>query len=226
MEFTLLDNGQDSLKKAKYNIEKYEELVREHSYPYLKDSIIFLNHGIEMLLKYILTNRNEFLIFSDVELYLAAKKALKELPKSKGEFGFRLEKEKTIFDVPKKKLNGKNLFTITLLEALDRVEYVCDVDIKPEVKSSINLINKYRNSLTHHSINLTDEEEDHLISVLKTLFNNVINFFEEHIPGRMATIHAEKFEITNEEWIEMQEAIEESYDEFLRDQQEWERNRF
>lgn len=55
MEFTLLDNGTDSLKKAKESIENFEELHKTHGYHNLKDAIIFLNHGIEILLKYILS---------------------------------------------------------------------------------------------------------------------------------------------------------------------------
>jgi len=51
LEFTLLNNGTDSLKKTKASIEKFEELHREHSYHHLKDAIIFINHGVEILLK-------------------------------------------------------------------------------------------------------------------------------------------------------------------------------
>lgn len=213
MEFTLLDNGQDSLKKAKYNIEKFEELVREHGYPYLKDAVIFLNHGIEMLLKYILTERNDALIFSDIEIYLLAKKELKNMSRPQRGFGFHMERENTVFDVPKKKLNGKKLFTITLLDALERVEYLCDLEVSQEVKSSIIVINNYRNDLTHHSINLTSEDEERLLNMLKTLFDNILEFFEQHIPGTMEKIDAERFEVTNREWEEMQQEMADFYHE-------------
>lgn len=207
MEFTLLDNGQDSLKKAKYNIEKYEELVREHGYPYLKDAVIFLNHGIEMLLKFMLTERNESLIFSDIKVYLTAKKHLKNMPTRQHGFGFHIEKEQTVFDVPNDKLNNKKLTTITLLEAVERIEYLCDIEITEEFRNSIFVINNYRNDLTHHTINLSTDEEDRLLTMLKTLFDNVLEFFEKHIPGTMETIDAERFEVTNEEWEEMQQEM-------------------
>lgn len=75
MEYSLLENGIDSLKKAKTNIEEYEKYHKGSSYDFLKDAIIFLNHGIEILLKYILSKQNESLIFTDINLYMEAKKS-------------------------------------------------------------------------------------------------------------------------------------------------------
>lgn len=213
MEFSLLDNGHDSLKKAKFSIEKYEELIKEHSYPYFKDAIIFLNHGIEILFKYMLSQRNESLIFSDVQIYLAAKKELKKMPKGKTGFGFLVDKDLTVFDVPPKKINDKKLKTITIIEALDRIEYFCDIEIKKEFRSAVFTVNRYRNDLTHHSINLTSEEETKAVKTIKVLFDIVLDFFEEHIPGTMVTIDAEKFEITSQEWEEMQREMEDFYQE-------------
>lgn len=73
MEFTLLDNGLDSLKKTGDSLERFKDLHRQNSYHLIKDAIIYLNHGIEILLKYILTTHNESLIFKDLKLYMLAK---------------------------------------------------------------------------------------------------------------------------------------------------------
>lgn len=83
MEYSLLENGIDSLKKAKTNIEGFEKYHKESSYHFLKDVIIFLNHGIEILLKYILSKQNESLIFTDINLYMEAKEKLKNESKGK-----------------------------------------------------------------------------------------------------------------------------------------------
>ncbi|MGG0287200.1 hypothetical protein ABEY41_19175 [Peribacillus butanolivorans] len=216
MEFTLLENGTDSLKKAKVSIEKFEDSHHEHSYHHLKDAIIYLNHGIEILLKYILSSRNESLIFSDIKVYLDAKKQLKHMPSKVKGFGTYLEKNMpTVFDVPEDKLKNKNLRTITLHEAVERIEYLCDIYISNEFKSSIFLINKYRNDITHHSINLNpvEEEEMQLIKILKALYGNVLDFFEQHIPGIMENIDTKRFEVTKEEYEEMQRDMQEFYHE-------------
>jgi len=208
----LLDNGTDSLKKSKVSIEQFEALHREHSYHHLKDAVIFLNHGIEILLKYILSSRNESLIFKDIKVYMKAKEQLKHMPPKEKGFGIHLERNMpTIFDVPEKDLGNKKLETITLREALNRVQFLCDIEITKDFKDSIFLINDYRNDLTHHSIKLSSTDEERLISILKTLYDNVLNFFEQHIPGLMEKVDNKRFEVTRAEWEEVQREMHEYY---------------
>lgn len=204
LEFTLLDNGIDSLKKTQNSIVRFNELYRPNSYHLLKDAIIYLNHGIEILLKYILSSRNESLIFKDIKVYMNAKKQLKHMsPKVKG-FGTYLEKNMpTVFDVSK-----ENLQTITLREAVDRVELLCDIEITNEFRDSIYLINKYRNDITHHSIKLTSEEEQKLIKELKILYVNILFFFEAQIPGINERVDLERFEVTQAEIKQWQQDME------------------
>lgn len=210
MEFTLLDNGIDSLKKAQDSLYRFKELHRANSYHLLKDSIIYLNHGIEILLKHMLSSRNESLIFKDIKLYMKAKEQLRFLPSPKKGFGTYLEKDKpTVFDVPKDKLQNKQLETITLKEAVERIEFLCDIEITKDLGSSIYLINKYRNDITHHSIKLTSEEEDKLIKELTILLINITGFFELHIPGINEEIFSSRFEITEAEMREWQQNMTE-----------------
>lgn len=214
MEFSLLENGTDSLKKAKDSIKNFEDLNREHSYHHLKDAIIFLNHGIEILLKHLLSKKNESLIFTDLKVYMAAKKQLKHMkPKVKG-FGTYLERNKpTVFDVSEKDLNNKKLETVSLKEALSRIELLCDIEITDDFRDSIFLINKYRNDITHHSIKLNTDDEERLINVLKTLYDNVLDFFDKHIPGLVKEIDLVRFEVTRAEWEEIQRDMQEFYHE-------------
>ena len=114
----------------------------------------------------------------------------------------------TVFDASKKKLR-----TITLEEALERVEYICDIIIPEDLRSGIFLINKYRNDLSHHSIILTKNEEEQLISILKGLYDIILDFFNEHIPMFMETVDAQRFELLKEEWEETRRHIQEFYDE-------------
>lgn len=210
MEFTLLDNGIDSLKKTQDSIIRFNELHRPNSYHLLKDAIIYLNHGIEILLKHILSSRNESLIFKDIKLYMKAKEQLKHLPSKEKGFGTYLEKNKpTVFDIPKDKLQNKILETITLKEAVDRIEFLCDIEITKEFGDSIYLINKYRNDITHHSIKLTSEEEDNLIKELRILYVNIVAFFDEHITGIHEEINSYRFEVTETEMREWQQNMAE-----------------
>ncbi|PEL13215.1 hypothetical protein [Bacillus sp. AFS017336] len=214
MEFTLLENGTDSLRKAKDSIEKFEELHRDHGYHHLKDAIIFLNHGIEILLKYILSQRNESLIFTDLKVYLDAKKQLKHMPSKVKGFGTFLDKYKpTVFDVPPSKIGNKRMETISLKVALERVEFLCDIYVPDDFKNGTFLLNDYRNDLTHHSINLTPDDEHKFITILKSLYDNTLDFFEKHIPGTMGKIDAERFELTKAEYEEMQREMQEFYHE-------------
>ncbi|MGG3281251.1 hypothetical protein [Paenibacillus solani] len=212
MEFTLLDNGTDSLKKAKESIEQFEALHREHSFHHLKDAIIFINHGIEILLKYILSKRNESLIFTDLKVYMDAKKELKGMPPKVEGFGIYLDRNKpTVFDVPANKIGNKKLTTITLKEAIERVELLCDIDIPNDFRNAVFVVNEYRNNLTHHSIKLTAADEDKLITVLKSLYDYSLDFFEEYIAGIMENIDAKRFELTVGEWEEIQREMQDFY---------------
>lgn len=68
MKFSLVKNGADSLKNAFINIERIDELEIGHDHA-LKDAVIFLNHGIEILLKVILAKRSFALMFDNVKDY-------------------------------------------------------------------------------------------------------------------------------------------------------------
>lgn len=211
MEFTLLDNGIDSLKKTQLSIQRFNELHRENSYHLLKDAIIYLNHGIEILLKHILTEQHESLIFKDLKLYIEARKQLKHMPPKEKGFGIYLEKSKpTVFDAD---LGNKRLDTITLIEALDRVEILCDAEITKDIRGSILLINKYRNHITHHSIKLNRDEEQKVIKEMKMLYVNILSFFEYHIPGVHERLEEERFEVTKEEMAQWQQDMQDFYEE-------------
>lgn len=101
--------------------------------------------------------------------------------------------------MPKDKLQNKVLETITLKEAVERIEYLCDIEVPQKFKNSIYLINKYRNDITHHSIKLSPAEEHELVKELQILSVNIITFFSEHIPDIYEQIYTARFEVTQEE---------------------------
>src|SRR5690606_36631293 len=186
-EFSLLDNGVDSFKKTKESLDRISDLHIEYSFHLIKDATIFLHHGTEILMKYLLSSKNESLIFENIDKYVEAKDELKILKKSKtykeaSGFGIEYYYRYNIFDTSK----GRKLKTITLIEALKRVEFLIDLEISEAVKGAIYYLNDVRNSIVHHSLKFHDEKElrEH-IDKLKSHFDVLLLFFESNIVSLM-----------------------------------------
>lgn len=214
MEYSLLENGIDSLKKAKTNIEEFEKYYKKSSYHFLKDSIIFLNHGIEILLKYILSKQNESLIFTDIDLYMEAKKILKDQSKGKkNPFEFN---RRNVFDVNLSNGNKKKqLYTINLNEAIKRIKFLLDIELSENVEAAITLINEYRNHITHHSIVLDESSVQELVEKIKFLYKYILDFFNDHITERnvMEEVDANRYLYTKQEWEQYQRDLEDYHHE-------------
>ncbi|WP_053565558.1 MULTISPECIES: hypothetical protein [Bacillus] len=209
MKFTLLDNGADSLKSAYENLESLKDIA-EGGQHRLKDAVIFLNHGVELLLKLILKEHSPSLMFEKINDYLEAKKKLK-----------KTEDAKTVFDINKK------LKTVSLLEALTRVEYLCDIDIPDNFRGSILYVNQIRNQFMHYEVELGEHETETLVTKLQMCYEETIEFLENHIEDLDNIIKDSRFELTTEEheiqqaefWAELQyeemkleEAMEREYE--------------
>ncbi|ARX70040.1 hypothetical protein [Bacillus thuringiensis] len=205
MKFTLLDNGADSLKSAYENLESLKDIAEggEHR---LKDAVIFLNHGVELLLKLILKEHSPSLMFEKTNDYLEAKKKLK-----------KTEDAKTVFDINKK------LKTVSLLEALTRVEYLCDIDIPDNFRGSILYVNQIRNQFMHYEVELGEHETETLVTKLQMCYEETIEFLENHIEDLDNIIQDSRFELTTEEheiqqaefWAELQ------YEEMKLEEVDW-----
>lgn len=189
LKFTLLDNGADSLKSAYENLETLKNIA-EGGQHRLKDSVIFLNHGVELLLKLILKKHSPPLMFDKINEYLEAKQKLK-----------KKEDAKTVFDINKK------LKTVSLFEALTRVEYLCDIDIPENFRGSILYVNKIRNQFMHYEVELDEQETETLVTKLQICYEETIEFLEKHIEDLDDIIQDSRFELTTEEYEEQQAEI-------------------
>lgn len=177
MKYGLLENGVDSLK-ATYNIlEKLPDLSDgiEHN---VKDAVLSLNHGIEILFKVILKASNEYLVFIDLDKYMFAKEKLKTTGKL------------TVFDV------SPNLKTISLLEAIRRAEFLCDMYIPVEFKTTIEFLSKIRNQIMHYELNMTVEETQALVLKLQVCYEAAIEFFIKFIANIQELLVDARFEMT------------------------------
>lgn len=175
MKFNLLDNGVDSLKGAYESLEKFENLYEgtDHN---LKDSVIYLNHGLEILFKLILKNASPALMFSDIKAYQKAKEEMKKKGLT------------NVFDI------NSSLQTVSLEEALKRVEYLCDIEIPDSLKAAIFHINKIRNQLMHYEVELSDAELYELVKRLKFCYGESVIFLEMHIENLSERIDEARFE--------------------------------
>lgn len=161
MQLSLMENGMDSLKKGfEYFLTYQRNTVTKNSpdkkdYFELKQAILSVHHGIEILLKAILARKDESLIVDKIDDdYLRA----------------FAEKEKTgkssIFDTSL----GENIHTITYEEALHRVDIISEVKLPSVLVEKLKQLNKVRNCLTHASINIPDKQ---INGIFMGLFNEL-----------------------------------------------------
>ncbi|MFS0657098.1 hypothetical protein [Bacillus sp. 179-C3.3 HS] len=144
----------------------FEKYHKESSYHFLKDAIIFLNHGIEILMKYILSKQNESFIFTDIDLYMEAKEKLKNQSKGRKKPFLML-----IWATAIKRYNYLN-------EAIKRIKFLLDIDLTENVEATITLINEYRNHKTHHSIILDESSVKELVEKIKFYKNIYLVFIK------------------------------------------------
>lgn len=171
---SLLENGIDSLKKGtEYLIKYYGEADKERKMIFLKDSIIFLHHGTEIIIKYILFTNNEFLIFSQIDSNVI--KAYKQM---------RQNKKNSVFETS---LVDK-LHTVTFEVACERVTDLLGYEMGAILKEKLESLNKLRNRIIHSEVNINeieiitlftnflDELNDYFYSVLKNEYTAAIGY--------------------------------------------------
>ncbi|MDK0839090.1 hypothetical protein ACQR2W_05415 [Clostridium perfringens] len=154
----LLENGKDSLNKA---VTKLNNLSKEFSfgnYEYdLKDIVINLHHSVETMFKYLIRQKNEYLLFSNCEKIF----------------------ENDAFS-RFKNVKPTEVKTIQFLDAVHRVIVLYDISIKLEDYNKIKALNDIRNSLTHYEREFSDNEIEHLIALTLPA---LLRIYESNIEG-------------------------------------------
>lgn len=147
MNISMLENGMDSLQHGFRSYLQYKERTKDRQpelqdYFILKHAILNTHHGVEILLKYIVQNKSEFLIIKEIDKNY--RKAYTEM------------QENGMASVFNTSIASK-IHTITYEEALERVKDLCGVQIETTVENKLKDLNVYRNALTHAEINVNDE---------------------------------------------------------------------
>ncbi len=173
MKISLVENGLDSLKKGFDHLIKYEEMSflekkGKERYFVLKDAILAIHHGIEILLKQTLINTNELLVFTAMDQNL--KNAFREK---------RQKNLDSIFET------AQSAHTVTLQEALDRIRKVCGYHISNRFNDKLTKLDIYRNQITHSAVFLKEAE---INNVFNGLVDEIDSFFLEALGSEYPTL--------------------------------------
>lgn len=138
MNISLLENGLHSLMRGVDTFRMYEESSEpeEQNRFVLKEAVMFLHHGIELLLKHILISKGgEFLIYSTLN-----KDTVQKVKRAK-------DNNQTVFDL------DKPVHTATYLETIDRIQAFLDVpEISEPLKQDLKKLNSIRNNIEHYGV--------------------------------------------------------------------------
>lgn len=175
MKISLIDNGLDSLLKGYEHLGKYGQLFGDGAdeakrFSALKDSVLSIQHGIEILVKYILKKENELLIYTDI---------------SKLKIAFQKRRLKEIVEL----FEADGVHTVTYRESLERLRDICGIDIRERLWKTLLKVEKWRNSITHSAVLLNEDEVSNvivkLLDDLDDLFGPLIG--EEYLKGQERT---------------------------------------
>lgn len=165
MKISLIENGLDSLKKGYGFLKNYEEVQVDPStditrFSLLKDAILSIQHGIEILFKYLLRENNEVLLYSD----LNAKLKSAFVSRRRGEIQELFEAD--------------GVHTVTFKESLERARDICGIDVPDRLQKKLLRVESWRNSIMHSAVSLPEQE---VFGVLGGLMRDLDRFFSSEI---------------------------------------------
>lgn len=156
MKIKLIDNAVDSIKITMELFEKYTNCKEEYDNRYLKMTIIFLHNSIELLLKALLIQKDELLIYKDKEQA--------KMEKAKVELDNSISLDEYL-------IKDLNVQTIPYSALLD--EYVNHYSCNEKVYNVLKLLGSYRNAITHFGIDKSDDV-DKVMNVIYETFAFII----------------------------------------------------
>lgn len=187
MKLNFLNSGVDSLKKGFENLNKYESInysnssakTKQKRFYYLKDAILFIQHGIEILFKSILAQHSEYLIFSQIDSNV--KKALLQ------------KKQRKLNSVFESDLKNK-IHTVTFLESIERIKVIPKVELSKSLEKRLNELESYRNIIMHSEPYLNESQ---INKTLDGLSDDLDTFFIKNIGKKYKTISGYSMLIKN-----------------------------
>jgi len=178
MKLNFLDSGVDSLSKGFKNLIVYEglqynnNLVRKKKerHYYLKDAILFIQHGIEILFKQIIFRHSEYLLFSHIDDHV--KRAFREKKE---------RKLKSVFESDAK----HKIHTVSFTESIERLKLLPGVVFSKKLEEKVRALEVYRNIIMHAEPYLDENAINQTFDGLASMLDV---FFFENLGKRYRTI--------------------------------------
>lgn len=165
----LLDNACHSLQRGyeMFNIGKQKQDPLA-----LKEAIFWIHHGIELSLKQLLVQSNEYLIFDEVD------KAVNSLAELRKREGMNNANVLDLFDF------GKGTKTVDFGKLIDRSAIMLNLSELARgttLRSGIDDLTSYRNKIVHFTVEVRLDE---VITLLADLMEPFLNLLEREITDK------------------------------------------
>ncbi|MCJ8208560.1 hypothetical protein MUY27_02490 [Mucilaginibacter sp. RS28] len=178
MKLNFLESGIDSLKKGFENLTAYENLQfnndlirkKKQRYYHLKDAILFIQHGVEILFKQIIVKHSEYLLFTSIDENV--KKA------------FREKKEKNLKSIFESEVKHK-IHTVSFTESIERIKILPQIHFGKQFEEKVRALETYRNVIMHSEPYL---DESKINQTFDGLANMLDVFFYQNLGKAYRTI--------------------------------------
>jgi len=170
LKIGLLDNGSHSLKRG---YEVWAEWKRSGDAWLLKESVIWIHHGIELLLKQLVAQANEFLVFQDVN------KAVERLGILRKKSGMESAGVLDLFD------HDDKVMSVGFKNLIDRAAItlnISEISEKEELRNNIEKLTRVRNKIVHFSVKLDVIE---ISGILSEILNPLLYMLSKEIQDKI-----------------------------------------
>ncbi len=165
----LLDNACHSLRRG---YEMFDKGRKEKNALALKEAIIWIHHGIELSIKQLLVQSNEYLIFENVD------EAVRKLSHLRKQPGMNDANVLELFDF------SEGVYTVGFRKLIDRAAIMLNLSELAEdafVREKIDELTSYRNKIVHFAVEVKLEE---VIGLLGELMEPFLNLLEKEIDDK------------------------------------------
>lgn len=169
LKIGLLDNGSHSLARG---YEMWARWKKDGDPWLLKESVIWVHHGIELLLKQLVVQTNEFLVFQDVN------KAVERLGILRKKVGMEHAGVLDLFDYDDK------VMSVGFKNLIDRAAITLNINELSEnepLRNNIDKLTRTRNKIVHFSVEMDVVEIAGLLSgILNPLLSLLCQEVRDH----------------------------------------------
>ncbi len=166
MRLGLLENARHSLQRG---FEQWHLGTTQKHGATLKEALVWVHHGVELSLKQLLVQQNEFLVFSDVD------RAVGQLLKLRRRSGLGGATVLELFD------SELRVLSVGFQRLVDRVCVMLGIhELAPDqpLRRYVDELAAYRNRVMHFSVNIPIAEVESLIS---DLMDPLLELLECHV---------------------------------------------